>query len=173
MNKFSKKNVSSRWRSLHPKGQGGRQCLLVFGPRPKWTKSDTIWTQNPSGRWRCPNGWPTSARINFFQGYVMDIRICSIEERPTGQNTTRSTQTSRTQLHAAYSRTTRKKETHSNYLPSLHLSTRVSSALKSLQPSIAQLHYGCCAGPQAVRGWHFRKQCHSDDSKGTNNLGQS
>jgi hypothetical protein len=42
----------------------------------------------------------------------------------------RSTQTSRTQLHAVYFRTTRKEKAHSDYSPNLHLSTRVSSVLK-------------------------------------------
>jgi Skp family chaperone for outer membrane proteins len=51
------------------------------------------------------------AEFFFFQGYVLDRRIGFIEEGPSGQPTTRTTQVSRPQLHAAYFRTARKKNT--------------------------------------------------------------
>jgi hypothetical protein len=68
-----------------------------------------------------------SESIGFFlQGYIIDRRIGFTEKGPSGQNTTRSTQTSSTQTprHQWYQRT------HTDYSPNLHLSTWASSALK-------------------------------------------
>jgi hypothetical protein len=67
----------------------------------------------------------------------MDRRIGFIKKGPSGRCKMRSTQTSMTQLHAAYSRTARKRITHSNYSPNLHLSPRVSSPPKEACSSSA------------------------------------
>jgi hypothetical protein len=95
--------------------------------QPRWQKNDRVsWQEGP---------WiVTVTRIfmfeHFFQGYFMDRRIGFIEEGPSGQCTTWSTQVSRMQLHAAYSRIARNKGKHTDYSPSLHLSPRARSALK-------------------------------------------
>jgi hypothetical protein len=102
---------------------------------------------------------PGSKEPIFFQGYVMDRRISFIEEGPSGQSTTRSTQVSRTQLHAAYFRTARKKGKHTR-------TTRQASTYplerarpwRGLQPSTVQLPTVWCERPWTMMVLRLRRR---------------
>jgi hypothetical protein len=106
----------------------------------------------------------------FFQGYVLDRRIGFIEEGPSGQHTTRSTQVSRPQLHAAYSRTARKEKHMTTTRQPSTYPLEWARPWKGLQPSTTQLPTECCGWPSKTMELRLQTRHHSDASKDTSTL---